>query len=369
MNRVLGASLAVFVAVSALPVQAAETLPIIPFLDVWSKSPHADKTSESFRHWDKEGKVPKACAQCHSRDGFQDFVGADGTAEGVIDGEHGVDTVVDCVTCHNKATVKLDAVKFPSGVTISKTGSSSRCMICHQGRESGASVDAAIADLPADRPSDTLKFLNVHYRAAASTLWGTAVRVGYEYAGSTYRGRFEHAVNSEKKTSNMNECVQCHEPHSLAVRVDTCKTCHENIGDAKSLASIRTDRKDYDGDGNVSEGIAAEITTLQEKLLATIQAYAQKVGKKPVAYHAHNYPYYFNDTNKNGKADDDEAVFKNQYKSWTPRLLKAAYNYQFSVKDTGAYAHNPGYVMQLLYDSLNDLSGPTRTSMKGLTRP
>ena len=52
------------------------------------------------------------------------------------------------------------------------------------------------------------------------------------------------------------------------------------------------------------------------------------------------YPYFFNDNNGNGEADKDEAKFPNRYKSWTPRLMKAAYNYQFVTKDPGAFAHN-----------------------------
>ena len=40
----------------------------------------------------------------------------------------------------------------------------------------------------------------------------------------------------------------------------------------------------------------------------------------------------------------------NRYRSWTPRLLKAAYNYQVVSKDPGAYTHNPTYALQLLHD-------------------
>ncbi len=42
---------------------------------------------------------------------------------------------------------------------------------------------------------------------------------------------------------------------------------------------------------------------------------------------------------------------------WTPRMLKAAYNYQVSVKDPGAFAHGNKYIVQLLYDSIEDLGG------------
>ena len=45
----------------------------------------------------------------------------------------------------------------------------------------------------------------------------------------------------------------------------------------------------------------------------------------------------------------------NHYQSWTPRLLRAAYNYQYVSKDPGAFVRNPHYILQVLYDSLEDL--------------
>ena len=41
----------------------------------------------------------------------------------------------------------------------------------------------------------------------------------------------------------------------------------------------------------------------------------------------------------------------------TPNLLRAAYNYQDSQKEPGAYAHNPSYILQILYDSINAVNG------------
>jgi hypothetical protein len=38
-------------------------------------------------------------------------------------------------------------------------------------------------------------------------------------------------------------------------------------------------------------------------------------------------------------------------------MLKAAYNYQLSLKEPHGYIHNPIYVAQLLIDSIVDLGG------------
>ncbi len=58
--------------------------------------------------------------------------------------------------------------------------------------------------------------------------------------------------------------------------------------------------------------------------------------------------------------NDDEGSFA----SWTPNLLRAAYNYQDSTKDPGGFAHNSSYVMQILYDSIRAVGG----DVTGLTR-
>src|SRR5690606_33442221 len=69
-------------------------------------------------------------------------------------------------------------------------------------------------------------------------------------------------------------------------------------------------------------------------------------------YNSQRHPYFFADIDADGEpSEGDEG-----YASWTPRLLTAAYNYQVSVKDPGAYAHGAKYIVQLLYDSLADLN-------------
>ena len=44
------------------------------------------------------------------------------------------------------------------------------------------------------------------------------------------------------------------------------------------------------------------------------------------------------------------------YGSWTPRLLKAVYNWKVVTADPGIHAHNPYYALELLYDSIADLA-------------
>jgi len=353
--RVNFAALAMMV-LSALPAAAADPVDV-PYLESWRTSPHANKASEAFRHWDKEGAVPEACAACHSHGGYLDYLGADGSAMGTVDAPHATDTVIGCTTCHSEDAQMMTEVVFPSGAIVENAGRSMRCMVCHQGRQSGPGVYKGLADLPLDKVSSAVKFQNVHYRAAAATTYGTLVKGGFEYAGQSYAGEYRHVEGYQA-------CTECHDTHTTQVRAEQCAVCHRSAKGG-ALERIRMFKVDFDGDGNANEGIAQEIETLHGALYAQMQAYADKKAGTPIAYDSHAYPYFFADKNGNGQADPDEAVYPNAYKTWTPRLAKAAYNYQFVAKDPGGYAHNGKYIVQLLHDSIADLGG----DVSKLTRP
>ena len=324
----------------------------VPFLDAWMSSGHADTTAEAFNHWNEEdpAEVPPECAKCHSSPGYRDFLGADGSVSGTVDAPAAIGTVVDCVACHNDVTLVKDSVTMPSGLVISGLGDESRCMECHQGRESKMSVDQAISDAALaddDTPSDQLGFRNIHYYAAAATKYGTLAKGGYEYDGKAYDGMFAHV-------DGFTTCIECHNSHTLEVKVEECQGCHEDVTTVEDLRNVRMagSEVDYNGNGDIEEGIAAELAGMQDVLMQAIQAYANDVTGKAIAYDANTYPYFFLDANANGAIDEGEGKFD----AWTPRLLKAAYNYQTSIKDPGAFAHGGKYIIQLLYDSIEDLN-------------
>jgi len=114
---------------------------------------------------------------------------------------------------------------------------------------------------------------------------------------------------------------------------------------------------DYDGDGDTMEGVNYEIDAIEAMLYAEIQSYASTVIGTPIVYDSHSYPYFFIDSNGNGVVDPGENIYPNKYSTWTARLVKATYNYQFSQKDPGAYAHGGKYMVQLMIDSIEDLGG------------
>jgi hypothetical protein len=187
-------------------------------------------------------------------------------------------------------------------------------------------------------------------------LFGNEAQGAYEYDGKEYLGRNTHVPG-------FDTCLGCHNAHQLEVTVEECGACHTGVESKEDLAAIRLSPADYDGDGDTEEGIAAEVATMRDAVYQALQDNAAEVaGAEAIIYNPASYPYFFIDANGNGEVDEAEA---DRYNTWTPRLLQAAYNYQYANKDPGAYAHNGKYVLQILYDTLEDLGA----DVSGLTRP
>ena len=329
-------------------------IPNMRAISSWIRSGHADASGEAFSHWDGEGSIPPVCSTCHSGPGFRSFHGLDGSEPGLPAEPVPTGSVVDCATCHDPNLSDITEITLPSGVVHPVSTSDAACTTCHQGRAAGASVTKAVGDKAEDTPDPELGFVNPHYALAAVSMLGGYGAGGYQYPGKTYTGRFLHA-------KPVSTCLSCHDPHSLEVAQDTCLTCHQT-GDPKA---IRISRQSYDGSGDVTKGIAADIGSLSDQLMAEIKAYAAQVAGVAIIYDGGHYPYFFADANGDGLADqaDGRGV---AYKSWTPRLLKAAYNWKFVSSDHGIHVHNPHYALELLYDSAESLSGPAGTDFEAL---
>jgi hypothetical protein len=352
--------------------------PAAAIAPIFAASGHADAKALAFTDWDAEKEVPAACARCHTSAGFQEYIANGKVAAGMPV----PNKTLECATCHNDTAKKLTSVTFPSGVTIENLGPEAICMTCHQGRESKVSVDAKIEkfgikdvdaqvdpligkDAAGKETKTAFGFSNVHYFAAGGTLYAGEVHMGYEYDGMAYDIKTQHV-------DGFNTCLGCHDQHSLKVKVEKCAECHSDVKTVEDLQNVRepSSAKDYNGNGDVKEGVAKEIEGLQAILMTTIQAYASEVAGTPIVYDTATYPYWFI-ADKDGKAlmTDGKTT---AYNKWTARLLKAAYNYQVSIKDPGAFAHGGKYIIELVYDSTADLNAAdklkTKTDMSKLVR-
>ena len=91
----------------------------VPNLAAWEGSAHNAVDTEPFRHWDDATEnpdgVPVACARCHTSAGYQDFLGADGSAPDVVDKAVLAKEAqgIQCITCHNPVASNLNERCFP----------------------------------------------------------------------------------------------------------------------------------------------------------------------------------------------------------------------------------------------------------------
>ncbi|MCB1356770.1 MAG: cytochrome C [Maritimibacter sp.] len=329
-------------------------IPNARIIAAWSGSGHADSSAEAFRHWDDEGEIDPACSVCHSSIGFRSFHGLDGSEPGVPESPVPVGGVVDCETCHNPNLGTVTEITLASGVVHPVQGVEAACVTCHGGREAGIDVAAATEGLPDDEPSGDLRFLNPHYFLGAAMNLGSYGGLGYEYPGKTYSGRFLHA-------RPVATCNSCHDPHTLKISEQTCLTCHFT-GDPED---IRIARVSFDGSGDTTKGIHDDIVANGDRLLAMMKDYAAEVVGTPMVYNGDRYPYFFADANGDGVGDEAEGRAV-AYNAWTPRLLKATFNWKAVSADPGAFAHNAPYALELLYDSMEDLAGPLGVDMDEL---
>jgi hypothetical protein len=346
--------------------------------ELWLGSAHNAVNTEAFRHWDADipAVISTSCAKCHSTTGYRDQLGVDGSTIGKVDKSVPVGETVQCEACHNDATATLTEVEFEStrtdpavigsGVIIKELGDESRCMVCHQGRESKVTIDRYITNAVVANDDEVdgtssdgdpaISFRNIHYFAAAATLFGRDAGVGYEYPEMGYERKFTHV-------EAYNTCIECHEPHTLKVKVEECADCHTilpgNLDDFEAaIEDLHKTRMagtiaDFDGDGDADEGIYEELDGMGAVLYKAIQEYAKDVVTKPIIYEGHSHPYFFEDK---GTIGVFEPGVDTNFTSWSARLVKAAFNYQMWQKDPGAFAHNGKYIMELMYDSIANLN-------------
>ncbi|UCG24900.1 MAG: polyheme membrane-associated cytochrome C [Chloroflexota bacterium] len=312
----------------------------------WASSAHADAEARAFTRWDDADppEIPTNCAKCHSTPGYLDFHGANDSPVGEVSQPASIGTTVECDVCHSELTADKTEAVMPSGQLLEELGPNANCMECHQGRASGIGVGEALADIETgdDVVNTEISAPSIHNSPAGPLQYGVEAHGGFEYPGKEYAGRYDH-------TGGFDSCIACHDAHTLTIDARRCHVCHIKAVDFASLRNIRTSNIDFDGDGDNTEGIFREILTIEERLLEQIELYVNVTeGVEPIVIDGRF-------TNEDGEA----------YTTWTPRLLRAAYNYQFSALSGGSYVHNPRYTLQLLYDSYEDLGGV----MRGMTRP
>jgi hypothetical protein len=338
-------------------------------------------------HFQASGHNTGVCSRCHSGDGFRDLIGADGSTVDVLNVQYGSTAAAAtqrtsfnsgfrCNACHNGATILgnpttyLNQHKFASGNVLTLDGKSAICAQCHDGGRPGYEVSQLMAQAPVGVATDAQLVgtknatVRAHYFPAASTLYGKEAGNWYQYPGMNYTARNQHGGN--------NACTFCHDAHTGDLPADgtnadqiggKCGGCHANEagGTISTLAALQANRQygfngDIDGNG-VEEDLQTEINGLGATLYQAIQAYAVNVSGTAICNPnpTDNKFYVLTDGNAAtcGVAGGPNVA---PYNKWTPRLLRAGYNYLMWQQDPGTWAHNPRYVIEVLFDTITDLN-------------
>ena len=145
------------------------------------------RDAQAFHDWDKVKEIPAVCSRCHGAEKIPEYLkeGKNTPAQHAKNG-------FACTNCHADMVTyerhKVAKVNFASGISVDTGNNDANlCMTCHQGRESTASLNKAIAGLPLDTPDPKLGFVHVHYFPAGAVRYGTEAKVGYEYTARNMR--------------------------------------------------------------------------------------------------------------------------------------------------------------------------------------
>ena len=130
----------------------------------------------------------EACVPCHTGEGY--VAALAGTAPAAHPIPPTEKNFLNCTTCHDSAAPaakqhvrQIGTVTFPSGLSVTAGENSKICFTCHAGRNSKASVDAAVPVGGVFNLGD----VDPHLLPAAAILYGPLARGGYEYAGKIPR--------------------------------------------------------------------------------------------------------------------------------------------------------------------------------------
>lgn len=380
----------------------------ISLTESWAQSGHADYKSEPFLADDFEAK----CMRCHSGYEAAKFMTAEMDAtklDNLTSYSMGfAGEAASCVTCHDLAqkvknddgteTIKLgETRKYKSDTfafnwanepfanpnidiikkeDFAKIGTSASCFNCHAGGDQSARIISTFADSD-KRLTEQFnpKKYGTHFGAAAGIFWGVAA---YEFVGKTYQqGSFpQHSTNTGKKDGSLktkeemekeekayiNACVDCHDfddlTHSTKPQI-SAKIVNAEGETTKTILGIKMTDKRKELGCNKDNCHGDDGTYHAGKMLGN------KIASKiAVAEVVETFKNKLNiEFNKELKTfvygNNPKKPFTNWGEGQKGRdFYGAAANlFLFQHSDEEAYAHNPIYVKQVLWDMMEFAGG------------
>jgi hypothetical protein len=246
--------------------------------------------------------------------------------------------------------------------------------------EAAAAVDAQLSGAT---------FQDGHDLGAAATYFGGNAAGYYEYAITWDPGVNGSTTKQYLRVGNHSSavCTSCHDAHALAIPTTFacgvgCHTPHANTGADQTMAGLRLKGLRWYM-GGTDQGVYQNYVQMKAFLYTAIQRYSLAKGNVG----AGTAVICFNEAaggdrfflgSAEGHSDGTcptttpwGAAGSNT--AYTPRLLRAVYNYRLLVQDPGAWVHNPRYVTEIMYDAIRDLNmgilPASQINMTGWTRP
>jgi len=336
----------------------------------YKASAHGNPAGEAWAHYDWRSASRAACQRCHNGTAFVakletlgDTANYFGATPPVAAGE-----VLNCSACH--ADVSTGALRTASnaftvplsnGATVAYNvpGASAICVRCHGGRETGDSIKLKVDAFT------NLNFINSHYLSAGGTVYN---KTGYEFAGQSYDSIGYHknlGKDNTFATGTNGPCVACHMSEGHGHTWDFVSKDANGVITANNSALCASCHDGMNG---------AKLEQTKEAFHTALAGLKSDLAGKGI-YFWPAYPYFFKVEVTEANAVT-AAVTANAFKNWDAiytgkgkDVMGAAFNYNLLEHDPGAYAHNNGYALKLISDSVDFLDNGAIDGSKTVAAP
>ena len=181
-------------------------------------------------------------------------------------------------------------------------------MTCHQGRSSGAHVDAA------DRRRGAARRRHGQQRAQVRRTSTTTPAAATLFAGRAQgrlpvrRAGLRRPLPPRRRHRHLHQLPRSALDAGQLRRLRDCHTGVTNVAGAHQIRMKSSIGIDYDGDGNVTGGISDEVDRPARQARRRHRQRTASEHGTPICYAVDSYPYWFVDTDGDGACSADEAM-------------------------------------------------------------
>nr|WP_320049408.1 cytochrome c3 family protein [uncultured Desulfuromonas sp.] len=294
----------------------------------------------------------ETCQRCHTTTGASNYLGNEENYDAAnndfsyLDPQYDADgnlvsskiEFLSCETCHTSATtgalritdtdITLDYTYGGEEIVLSGVNESTTCLTCHGG---WGNMDSLVA-----MDDESRDFHGVlHHGPAGAILFADQTHAAYEFAGQVYSSTSPH---KSLGSAEGGPCVACHMPeknHSnivadtmtgVVTSGDTCVSCHG---------------------GSMTAARLTELNEQRQQAAALIRSYTNNAAETPNALGVGGVGINVWSADASyGRAIHNPSLVPTE-------SFRAFCNWWVIYDDRGAEAHNPTYVKQVAFDTID----------------